>query len=166
MSESEKNPKEGLAEDNGKAASEAIADTEENGTEIIPEEDESEASENAAEENEGVNIDYAELDRADMRELCELFPHLRGKESVAELENPLRYAALRDLGLTPKEAYLATEDHRPARYDNRRHLRSSVPVGARESTDRLGGGELEAARELFSGLSDRELQRLYKKVNK
>lgn len=165
MSESEKNPKEGLAEDNGTATPEAIADTEENGTENIPAADESTASENAAEENEGVNIDYAELDRADMRELCELFPHLRGKESVAELENPLRYAALRDLGLTPKEAYLATNSHISS-YDNRSHLRSAVPRPAGASQDTLDAKGLEAARELFAGLSDREIQRLYKKVSK
>ena len=108
-------------------------------------------------------VDYAEIARADMEALRLEFPELREKSSITELKNPLRYAALRDLGLTPREAYLATSA--PAvRYDNRSHLRSSVPSGARESTDRLGATELEAARELFSGLSDRELQKLYKKV--
>ena len=110
-------------------------------------------------------IDYAELARADMEALRLEFPELRDKTSITELKNPLRYAALRDLGLTPREAYLATSGA-SVRYDNRSHLRSSVPSGARENADRLGGGELEAARELFSGLSDRELQRLYKKVIK
>jgi len=110
-------------------------------------------------------VDYGALARADMEQLRRQFPELASKKSITELKNPLRYAALRDLGLSPREAYLATED-RPQRYDNRSHLRSSVPGGAQESQDRLGGGELEAARELFSGLSDRELQRLYKKVTR
>ena len=109
--------------------------------------------------------DYASLAREDMRELISLFPHLRGKESVLELENPLRYAALRDLGLTPKEAYLATGSYHP-RYDNRSHLRSAVPRAAAASDDMLDSRGLEACRELFAGLSDREIQRLYKKVSK
>ncbi len=115
--------------------------------------------------SEASPIDYAELARADMRELSEIFPHLAGKRSIAELDNPLRYAALRDLGLSPKEAYLATAD--PAsRYDNRSHLLSAVPkrMGTQEKI--MSQNELERARELFSDLSDRELQRLYKKVTK
>ncbi len=165
MSESEKNPVESITEDNGTFTPEVNTGTDENGTENVPAADESPSSENAAEEPEVPAIDYAELDRADMRELCELFPHLRGKESVVELENPLRYAALRDLGLTPKEAYLATNAHISS-YDNRSHLRSAVPRPAGASQDTLDAKGLEAARELFAGLSDREIQRLYKKVSK
>ena len=165
MSESEKNPKESAAEYNGTAAPEAVTKTDENVTESIPETDDFAASNNSAEAPEIPTVDYAELDRADMRELCKLFPHLRGKESVAELENPLRYAALRDLGLTPKEAYLATNSHISS-YDNRSHLQSAVPRPAGASQDMLDTKGLEAARELFAGLSDREIQRLYKKVSK
>ena len=95
--------------------------------------------------------------------LAELFPEVRGKASITELNNPLRYAALRDLGLSPKEAYLATRDRRTAE-DNRQHLVSRVPSGA-GSSGALSGKDLDMARELFGTLSDREIQRLYKKVN-
>ena len=116
-------------------------------------------------ENPHVTVDYGELAKADMEELRSLFPNLRDKTSITELDNPLRYAALRDLGLSPKEAYLATsEPHQ--RYDNRSHLKSSVPRSASAPTDILTRGELEAARELFSGLSDREIQKLYKRVSR
>ena len=116
-------------------------------------------------EDEKEAIDYRALAESDFAQLQELFPELRAKKSIAELSNPLRYAALRDLGLSPKEAYLATEEpHR--RYDNRSHLKSAVPGSAGASEIYLSGGELEAARELFSGLSDREIQKLYKKVIK
>ncbi len=109
--------------------------------------------------------DFAEIERRDLSELKTLFPNLKDKTSILELDNPLRYAALRDLGLSPKEAYLATSE--PVRkYDNRSHLISSVPKSAAAPSDLLSRGELEAARELFSGLSDRELQRLYKKVSR
>ena len=110
-------------------------------------------------------VDYAALAEEDMRYLITLFPHLAGKKSTAELDNPLRYAALRDLGLSPTEAYLAT-NFKPRPYDNRSHLRSAVPMRASAPSELLGRGELEAARELFAGLSDREIQRLYKKVSK
>ena len=109
--------------------------------------------------------DYAALAAADMRELCELFPELSGKKSITELDDPLRYAALRDLGLTPREAYLATAKIRP-RYDNRSHLKSDVPRGTANGGDELLGKELDECRELFFGLSDREIQKLYKKVTR
>lgn len=110
------------------------------------------------------SIDYRLLAEEDMKELSSIFPHLKGR-SIHELENPLRYAALRDLGLSPKEAYLATGGA-PSNYDNRSHLRSRVPSPAKRSADLLGSSELDAARELFSGLSDSEIQKLYKKVTK
>ena len=116
----------------------------------------------ADEAEEDDTTDYAVLAMRDLAELAEIFPEVRAKRSITELSNPLRYAALRDLGLTPKEAYLATEDRRVA--DNRAHLTSRVPSSARAGAS-LSGRELDMARELFSGLTEREIQRLYKKVN-
>ena len=110
-------------------------------------------------------IDYAELEKNDLAELSAIFPALRTKTSIAELDNPLRYAALRDLGLSPKEAYLATTEP-IQREDNRSHLTSSVPHGAGSGSSAMSPRELDAARELFSGLSDREIRKLYNKVTK
>ena len=143
---------------------EAIVTEEPADTEEISEDGQAEDTQNEPEENGGA-VDYTELARADMEELRSLFPHLREKTSITELDNPLRYAALRDLGLTPKEAYLATSEPMQ-KYDNRSHLRSAVPKSASAPTGILTRGELEAARELFSGLSDREIQKLYKKVSR
>ena len=130
-------------------------------------ENEASASESDEKESGGSNaaVDYGEIERQDLEELRIAFPHLKDVKSITELSNPLRYAALRDLGLTPKEAYLATNEpiHR---YDTRSHLRSSVPRGASTPSGVLPAHELEAARELFSDLSDREIQKLYKKVSK
>ena len=108
-------------------------------------------------------VDYAALAKADMRELRALFPTLRDKTSITELDDPLRYAALRDLGLSPKEAYLATSAATSA-YDNRSHLRSAVSSSRGSSSRAMSESELKGARELFFGLSDKEIQRLYKKV--
>lgn len=135
----------------------------ESSTESFPDTPNPEISEDI--KDEGDSIDYEELERTDMEELCSLFPNLRGKTKITELDNPLRYAALRDLGLTPKEAYLATSEP-IQKYDNRSHLKSSVPRSAAAPADILTRSELEAARELFSGLSDREIQKLYKRVSR
>ena len=97
--------------------------------------------------------------------LASIFPNLRGIASVTELKNPLRYAALRDLGLSPKEAYLATCEPAAA-YDNRSHLFSTARGKRGSAEPRMTHSELEAARELFDGLSDREIHSLYKKVTK
>ena len=109
--------------------------------------------------------DYASVAKKDLQELISIFPHLSSKRSITELDNPLRYAALRDLGLSPKEAYLATSQGETV-YDNRSHLRSAVPKRIGTSEKAMTHSELESARELFGNLSDGELQRLYKKVTK
>lgn len=113
-------------------------------------------------------IDYEALAREDLEVLRGEFSDLEGISSLAELDNPVRYGELRDLGLSPREAYLATampkrEKARP--YDNRSHLRSSVPKSHGGRVDTMSVGELREARELFEGMSDAEIVRLYKKVN-
>ena len=115
------------------------------------------------EKNEGEVVDYETLMKEDIAELKSEFSELYGVRDISELDNPLRYAALRDLGLTPKEAYLATRKTR--REDNRSHLYSSAAIRAsREGS--IPESELNAARELFSDMSDGEIRKLYKKVTK
>ena len=109
--------------------------------------------------------DYESLAAQDLKELKSLFPELHYADSIASLPDPVRYAALRDLGLTPREAYLATSEPE-RRYDNRSHLTSVVPHGAGGGASVMSARELDEARVLFSGLSDREIRRLYKKVTK
>jgi hypothetical protein len=107
--------------------------------------------------------DYEALMRSDLTELQRLFPHLLDKRSITELDDPLRYAKLRDLGLSPKEAYLASAKIESV-YDNRSHIIPSYSRAAGSSSSSLSGDELEKARFIFSELSDREIQKLYKKV--
>ncbi len=114
---------------------------------------------------EGDNSYYERLEKEDLLIIHRHFPESAGITSVTQLDNPLRYAALRDMGLTPREAYLATQSRRGG-YDNRNHLRGSVPSAAGAASGAMSQTELNAARELFAGLSDRELQRLYKTVTK
>lgn len=109
-------------------------------------------------------VDYERLAEEDAAELRTLFPELDTLKSITELENPLRYAALRDLGLTPEEAYLATT--RRKRADNRSHLNASVPRHSSTPSSSMSEAELAAARELFPDISDAKIRSLYKKVTK
>ena len=115
------------------------------------------------EEREPEDFDrFAEIERADIAELLRDFPHLGSINSLSEIENPARYGVLRELGLSPREAYLASCYSK--KIDNRAHLHSTVPGRATSPEGGMSVGELRSARELFSGLSDSEIRSLYKRV--
>lgn len=111
----------------------------------------------------GAPVDYAALAASDLSEIKRLAPALAGLSHLAELPNALRYAALRDAGLSVEEAlhaachaYLA-----PRAVDNRAHLRSAVPIGAAGTPSRMTAAEMREARELFGDLTEGEIERLY-----
>ena len=111
--------------------------------------------------------DYRALELADIEELKSTFGELREIQSITELKNPLRYGALRDLGLTATEAYLASEGpRRRTAYNNRSHLSSAVPAESYGSYIGMTRAELDGAKQIFGDLSDAEIQRLYKKVTR
>ena len=129
----------------------------------------SEATDPAGEETIGEEanestIDYEALIAEDIRVLKSEFPELASINDVTELNNPLRYAALRDMGLTPTEAYLATARRRSA--DTRSHLTSVRGRSAVSLSDGMSQQELAAVRDLFPGKNDSELRSLYKRVTK
>ena len=135
------------------------------------EETASEALDEAAEENEDPlieeaedSVDYAALAAEDLAELKAQFPALKELPSLAALPNPVRYAELRDMGLSPKEAYLATGGTARRRSDNRAHLLSAVPRASALATNLPSGAEMAEARRLFSNLTDAQICKLYKKV--
>ena len=120
------------------------------------------ATDNAAHDNGGT--DYAKIIEEDLATLKAQFPELHGIEAITQLNNPLRYAALRDLGLSPAEAYLATA--RRYKSDTRSHLKSAHGRNAARSVSGMSYAELTAARDLFPGKNDAEIERLYKRVSK
>ena len=99
-------------------------------------------------ELDAIKAEFPELSSADVEELCDT----------------KRFAELIALGLTAREAYLATAKVRRAVSDNRAHLSSAVPRGAKSPIGKMSASELRAARELFAGASDKEIMRLYKRV--
>lgn len=113
-------------------------------------------------DNGGAPTDYESLAESDLRELKAEFPELRSLSHVSGLRDPMRYAALRDLGLSPREAYLATS--RPTAADTRTHLTSAMPKRAASPAGGITKGEMETAKELFSDLSEAGIRRLYRRV--
>ena len=107
-------------------------------------------------------IDYERLMAEDAERLRAIFPELRNLNSIADLGCAMRYAALRDLGLSCEEAYLATRG-RVTKRNNRTHLSAAVTASA-EGRGTIPRGELRVAREIFPDLTDSELQRLYSRV--
>lgn len=81
----------------------------------------------------------------------------------------LRFAELRELGLSVEEAYYAVrgsagEKPLPDR-GGRAHLHGSVPGRAASGGVGMTVGEIEAARRLFPNLPDREIASLFRRVN-
>ena len=109
---------------------------------------------------------YAEESAVDanepLTELCESYPELT-PENAAALCNLERYRELRALGLSVEEAYRATSKKKPMP-DNRAHLSVSVGGGGAPASHGISEPELRSAREIFSGMSDAEIRRLYKRV--
>lgn len=125
---------------------------------------ETRGSDTAAEENAAAApTDYAALAAEDLREIKRMAPSLAGLTHLAELPNALRYAALRDAGLSVEEAlYAACHAFvTPRAADNRAHLRSAVPIGAAGTPSRMTAAEMREARELFGDLTEGEIERLY-----
>ena len=111
--------------------------------------------------------DYEALIEEDLETLRKSIPELQSISDITELENPVRYGALRDLGLSPEEAYRATTTRtRVTKTDNRSHLRSSAPRAASSPTTSMSYRDMEIARDIFSGVPDSEIQRLYRKVTR
>ena len=127
--------------------------------EIIAEDEPVEAFEEPVDEADNENPE--ELSE-DIEELKKDFPEL-DISSITELDNPTRYAALRQLGLSVREAYLATAK-RTVKSDSRAHLTDSYPRSAKAPVSTMTRSELREARELFSDLSDSQINQLYKKV--
>lgn len=141
--------------------------------EILETSDLSESAQHTPESEDAPTAD-SEYEPSDREECCantesellslaESFPEILAAENPDEVINLERYAELRTLGLTEREAYMATR-RAVRREDNRAHLSPTVTKEARGPHSAMPEGELRACRELFIGMSDAEIRRLYKKV--
>jgi hypothetical protein len=108
---------------------------------------------------------YGELIENDLHLLRESFSELKDIRNIEELCDPMRFARLRDRGLSAVEAYIEITKPKKA-FDNRSHLRSSMPAVRTSERNSMSRAELEMARELFPEVSDAEIQKLYKSVTR
>ena len=96
----------------------------------------------------------------EIAELSSQFPDMiRDTEST----NSERYSELRAMGLSMREAYLATSEKKKTS-DTRTHLRGGMPIMARSPVNGMSRRELEIARSIFDGMSDDQIRKLYNRV--
>ena len=105
----------------------------------------------------------------DLAELQAIDPDAARYRHIGEMPGALRFAELRELGLSVEEAYYAvrgaaSEKPLPER-GGRAHLHGSVPGRAATGGVGMTVGEIEAARRLFPNLPDREIASLFRRVN-
>ena len=113
--------------------------------------------------------DYRERAQRDLAELKTIDPETAVYRHLGEMPGALRFAELRELGLSVEEAYYAVrgaarQSAVPDR-GGREHLHGSVPGRAATGGIGMTVGEIEAARRLFPHLPDREIASLFRRVN-
>ena len=101
----------------------------------------------------------------DIKALATEFPRLGGTDAESLFDKD-RYKELRALGLSEREAFLATAKKAAEHNDHLSHLNGSVPRRARALDTGMSVGEMKSAREIFTGLSDEEIRALYRRVTK
>lgn len=134
--------------------------------EALPVEEEITAEENAsfsAVEEMTENVDYAALAVSDLAEIKSLCREFSDVERLSDLPFARRFAELRDLGLSVKEALGASLPLRE-RGGGKAHLKSAVPRPTYFPENSLSHEEMRKAKELFYGLSEKEINALYKRV--
>lgn len=136
---------------------------EEENTDTFPKGELSDTDEDKKDE-EKAGFDYEQLARADLAEIQMLSPEFLEVSHLSELPFARRFAELRELGLSVKEALFATLPSLP-RTNGKAHLQSSVPRAKGRSEESLSTEEMRAAKDLFYGLSEKEINALYRRVS-
>lgn len=122
---------------------------------------------------------------ADLAAVQAEYPETAKYGSVKDFPNFRRFAQMRDAGLSPEEAYIASHSKEAtsavARKAGERaaatakqkslngtksHLRSNVPKGTKGESFTMSRRELQEYRELFPGKSDKEIAALYRQTMK
>jgi hypothetical protein len=110
---------------------------------------------------------------ADLAAVHAAIPATKKYASVDDFPNAQRFKELCDKGCTPEEAFRASHGSEVAEAaataqvrDSKAHLRSNVPKGAREGAHTITRAELEAYREMFPGMSDKDIAILHRKATK
>lgn len=111
--------------------------------------------------------------KADLAELQSAYPETKKLTSITQVQNFAEFGRLRDMGLTPKQAYAAANPDgvrenvaaavkQQSLNETKQHLQSAVPKKAKGDTITMTRKELLEWRDLFPDKSDKEIIALYK----
>ena len=114
---------------------------------------------------------------ADLAEVHAAYPSTRGYTSVKQLPNFSEFARLRDLGVSPKQAYIAANPdavtaaaaeaaRQRSMNDGKWHLKPAVRKSSKDNSLVLSKKDMAMYRNTFPELSDKEILALYKQANK
>ena len=114
---------------------------------------------------------------ADLAEVHAAYPSTRGYTSVKQLPNFSEFARLRDLGVSPKQAYIAANPdavtaaaaesaRQRSMNDGKGHLKPAVRKSSKDNSLVLSKKDMAMYRDTFPDLSDKEILALYKQANK
>ena len=115
--------------------------------------------------------------REDLAEIHAAYPETRNLDSVTKFPNFREFGKLRDLGLSPKQAYIASHSDavmasvasstkRQSLNETKNHLKPAVSKSSKDHSLTLTRRELAEYRELFPDLNDREIAALYRQAKK
>ena len=110
---------------------------------------------------------------ADLAEVQAAYPDAKAYASVMDFPNFKEFGRLRDLGLSPKQAYIASHPdavrqnvaaatRQQSLNDTKKHLKPAVSKASRDNTITMTKKELAECRDLFPGMSDKEIMKLYR----
>ena len=117
--------------------------------------------------------------KRDIDDIHEAFPVTKKYKTLKELPNKELFAQLMDdkkKNLSAVAAFAASHpdivkahSNAPARNSDLKgtkdHIKSNVPKGAKDTSTYISKGDMETYREMFPGLSDKEIKRLFKSTN-
>lgn len=112
---------------------------------------------------------------ADLLAVQAAYPETKKFSSIKDIPNFKRFGELRDMGLSPKEAYIAANPDgarnavaaatkRQALDGTKDHLKSSVSKRTKDTSTRMPRATLLEWRNMFPGYSDKEIAKLYKEA--
>jgi hypothetical protein len=112
---------------------------------------------------------------ADLKELHAAYPETKQYKHLREMPPEIlkTFGAQRDAGFSVKQAYaaanpdgirsdVASSVKKQAQHDSKAHLKSSVPKPSKPDAIAMSKAELADWREMFPGMSDAEIRKLYK----
>lgn len=110
---------------------------------------------------------------ADLLAVQAAYPETKKYASIRDIPNFEEFGRMRDLGLSPKQAYAAANPDgtrqaaadatkRQSLENTKNHLKPTVSKSAKDTSVRMPRATLLEWRELFPGYSDKEIAELYK----